>query len=260
MADVKAHTPGDFCWAELATTDQAGAKKFYTSLFDWSVEDIPLGGQDVYTMLKVRGKQACALYNMSAAMKAQVPPHWTTYIAATSADDAAKKIESAGGKLLDKPFDVMDVGRMVAAQDPTGAAFAVWQAKRHKGYEVNNEPGAICWNELLTRDTAAATKFYTSVFGWQPEVMKMDGFGTYTVFKIGDTRVGGMMEAHAQMANVPPHWMVYFAVTGADAIAEKTVKLGGKVNAKPQDIPNVGRFAVLQDPQNAAFAILQPKM
>ena len=45
MADVKAHTPGDFCWAELATTDQDAAKKFYTSVFDWAIEDVPLGDQ-----------------------------------------------------------------------------------------------------------------------------------------------------------------------------------------------------------------------
>jgi len=154
----------------------------------------------------------------------------------------------------------MDVGRMAVAQDPTGATFAVWQAKRHKGFEVSMEPGAVCWNELLTRDTAAATKFYGAVFGWKPDPMKMDGYGTYTVFKIGDMRVSGMMEAPSQMANVPPHWIIYFAVTGADSIADKTVKLGGKTIAKPQDIPNVGRFAVLQDPQGATFAILQPKM
>jgi predicted enzyme related to lactoylglutathione lyase len=260
MADVKAQTPGDFCWAELATTDQDAAKTFYTSIFDWGVEDIPIGEQGVFTMLKVRGKQASALFKMGPETKAQVPPHWSTFIAVTSADDAAKKIESAGGKVVQKPFDVMDVGRMAVAQDPTGATFAVWQAKRHKGFEVSNEPGAVCWNELLTRDVAAATKFYGAVFGWKPEVMKMAGVETYTVFKIGDTRVGGMMEAPPQMASATPRWIVYFAVTSADATADKTAKLGGKTISKPQDIPNVGRFAVLQDPQGATFAILQPKM
>jgi predicted enzyme related to lactoylglutathione lyase len=260
MADVKAHTPGDFCWAELATTDQDAAKKFYTSLFDWAIEDVPMGDQGVYTMLKVRGKQACALYKMGPDMKGKMPPHWSAYVAVTSADDAAKKVESAGGTIVQKPFDVMDVGRMAVAQDPTGAMFCLWQPKKHKGAEVTNEPGAVCWNELMTRDTPAATKFYGAVFGWKPDVMKMDGFGTYTVFKIGDTRVAGMMEATSQMANVPPHWLVYFAVTGCDTVADKTAKLGGKVLAKPQDIPNVGRFAVLQDPQGAAFGVLQPKM
>jgi predicted enzyme related to lactoylglutathione lyase len=260
MTDVKAHTPGDFCWAELATTDQNAAKKFYTSLFDWGAEDMPIGDQSVYTMLKVRGKQACALYKMSAEMKANMPPHWMPYVAVVSADDAAKKIESAGGTVVQKPFDVMDVGRMAVARDPTGAVFSVWQAKRHKGSEVINEPGAVCWNELSTRDTAAATKFYSAAFGWKPEVMKVEGAPPYTVFKIGDTRVGGMMEAPPQMSNVPPHWLVYFAVTGCDAVADKTGKLGGKVLAKPQDIPNVGRFAVLQDAQGAAFGVLQPKM
>ena len=82
------HTPGTFCWAELATSDGPAAKKFYAGVFGWSFDDQDMGPDGPYTMLLQNGKRLGALYKMHAAQAAQgVPPHWGSYITVVSADD-----------------------------------------------------------------------------------------------------------------------------------------------------------------------------
>ena len=84
------------------------------------------------------------------------PPAWTTYVSVEDADASIDKVKAAGGTVFVEPMDVLDVGRMAVFADPTGAAAAVWQPRRHIGAGLVNEPGALAWNELTTRDTAAA--------------------------------------------------------------------------------------------------------
>ena len=250
---------GEFSWADLATTDPAAAKRFYGDLFGWKSEDMAAGGM-TYTICRLKNQDAAALYALDKERQSQgVPPHWLPYINVRSADDIAKKASQAGGKVLYGPLDVLDVGRMVAMQDPTGAHFATWQAKKHIGAGIINEPGAMCWNELMTPDVDAAGRFYRTTFDWAAEPMDMGPAGTYTIFKAGTTQVGGMMARPPQMKEVHPHWLTYFAVTDCDATAKKVGELRGTVLRAPDDIPNVGRFAVCRDPQGAAFAIFKPQ-
>ncbi len=82
------------------------------------------------------------------------PPAWTTYVSVADADESIAKVKAAGGTVFVEPMDVLDVGRMAVFADPTGAAAAVWQPRRHIGAGLVNEPGALAWNELNTRDTA----------------------------------------------------------------------------------------------------------
>lgn len=259
--EVSKHAPGAFCWIELGTTDQAAAKKFYTELFGWSCNDVPMGPDSFYTMLQLRGKDVAALYQLDKNMLDQgIPPHWQSYIAVEDADATAKAITAAGGKLMMEPFDVSAHGRMAVAQDPTGAHFAIWQPRQHHGVGVVREHGTLCWQELATKDTAAAKNFYTNVLGWR-EQTKGDHGMTYTEFFLGapgqSQAVGGMMQISQEWGKVPPHWMVYFAVDDCDAAAAKAQSLGASALVPPTDIPGVGRFATLLDPQGAAFSIIK---
>jgi uncharacterized protein len=257
MQEVPTYAPGTFCWVELGTTDAAAAKKFYTELFGWTFTDSPIGPDMVYTMLKLDGKDVGALYQLGTEMTAQgIPPHWLSYVSVTSADDTATKAKEAGATLMKEPFDVFTVGRMAVVQDPTGAVFALWQAGTHHGAGVVNAPNSHCWNELGTNDTAKAGDFYTTVFGWTKDVQQM-GPSEYTMFKNGDRPAGGMYQLPPDMATVPPNWMVYFAVADCDAAAEKAGSLGATTIMPPTDIPNIGRFSMLLDPQGAAFAIIK---
>lgn len=256
MPEIKEYAPGTFCWAELVTTDAAAAKKFYCDLFDWKHHDDPIGPDAYYTMLILGEKNVGALYERDKEQAEQgVPPHWGSYVSVADADAVAGKVEGLGGTVVKQPFDVSDIGRMAILQDPTGSVLCVWQPRTQIGAQVRDEPGSLCWNELLTRDTDAAGKFYTHLFGWGSESQQM-GQNLYTVFKNQDQPAAGMMAIQPEWGEVPPHWLPYFAVADCDRTADKATSLGGDLMTPPTDIPDVGRFAVVQDPQGAVFGII----
>jgi len=259
MSTITQHAPGTFCWPELATSDQAGARNFYSKLFGWTPDEQDMGGGQTYTMLQKADQAVGALYGLNEEQRNRnIPPHWNAYVSVANADAAAAKAKQLGGTLLMEPFDVMDAGRMATVQDPTGAIVSIWEAKKHIGATVLDEPGSLCWTELITRDTSKAGTFYSSLFGWKRDEMKMPEM-TYTVFKRDDKPAGGMMPTLPNMGpNMPSVWLTYFAVEDTDRSADKAKSLGAKVKNGPLDIPNVGRFAVLEDPQGATFAILGP--
>ena len=206
----------------------------------------------------MRGKEVAAGYSMmSDERRMGIPSHWNLYVTVESADDAAKRAEGLGAKVLAAPFDVMDVGRMAVLQDPTGAAFCVWQAKKHIGARILSEPGALCWSELTTRDPKSAETFYTQLFGWNAKHGAASTQMDYTELGLPDQpSSAGMMKMPDNMpAQVPSYWMPYFQVADADASVAKARTLGGHLMVGPNDIPKVGRFAIVQDPQGAIFAV-----
>ena len=213
-----------------------------------------MGEGAVYSMAKLGDKDVAAIAPQSPELKAAgAPPMWNTYIAVDSADEAAARVEAAGGQVAMPPFDVMDAGRMAFVLDPSGAAVALWQANQHIGSTLVNETGTVTWNELITTDPAA-TKFYEQVLGVTTSTVDM-GPGEYTLFHVNDQMVGG--STPPPMEGVPNHWHVYFAVEDADATAAKATELGGSVMVAPFDTP-VGRIAILTDPQGAVFSVLKP--
>jgi predicted enzyme related to lactoylglutathione lyase len=119
------------------------------------------------------------------------------------------------------------------------------------------QPGKFGWNELVTSNVPAAKKFYNTLLGW-----KIQPFGKgveYTLFKKGRDTVGGLMKC-PQPGDHPAQWIPYVFVDDVDATAKKTARLRGKVLAEPFDVPDVGRIAVLVDPQGATFGIIKPTM
>lgn len=260
MTEFSSHVPGTFSWAELATTDQKAGVAFYRGLFGWDVDEQPMGPTETYTMFLLRGKEVAAAYSMRPEERQTgAPPHWNLYVTVANADDAAQRAGELGAKVFAAPFDVMDVGRMAILQDPTGAVFQVWQAKKHIGAKVLGEPGALCWSELSTRDTKAAEAFYTALFGWTAKRSAPGAEMEYTEFSNKGTPGVGMMPMPPHMpATVPSYWMPYFQVTDCDAATRKAQGLGGTAVVPPMDIPSAGRFSVVKDPQGAVFALFTP--
>ena len=121
--------------------------------------------------------------------------------------------------------------------------------------DVYTTPGAFSWSELMTPDPAAAREFYGALFGWKFDEMAMPE-GVYNVIKVGDASVGGIMGTPPGSAGMPPMWGCYVTVADADATAKRCAELGGKVIVGPQDVPGVGRFAVILDRQGAALNII----
>ena len=257
MPHVDKHPPGDFCWLELATTDQNAAKNFYGALFGWNANDMPMGPNDVYTIFRLDGQDAAAAFTMRPEERAQgIPTHWQLYIAVDNADAAAKKITELGGTLVEAPFDVFDVGRMAVVRDPTGAFFSVFQSKKHQGLGITRDPGTFCWADLNTPDPGRAKQFYSGLFGWQLVTGEKDPSG-YLHIKNGGQMIGGIPPVEHHAPNTPPHWLSYFSVADVDASANKARELGGKIYAPPMTIEGAGRFAVLADPQGAVFALFK---
>ena len=255
MVEVARHEPGEFSWAELSTTDPEVAKRFYTSLFGWTAVDNPMGPDMVYTRLQLNGRDAAALYGQMKEQREQgIPPNWMVYVTVANADHTAKRVKELGGSVLQEPFDVVSYGRMAVCRDREGAVFSVWQPGTHTGTQVVNEPGALSWCELAARDTDYAAGFYGQLFGWEPKTR--EDF-PYVELYLGERPIGGIYPLEESMQGVPPHWGVYFRVEDCDASAARAKSLGGKVHVGAQDIPNVGRFALLQDPQGAMFSIIQ---
>lgn len=258
MTEFTKYAPGTFSWVDLATTDAGGAKKFYTELFGWGTVEIPAGPDMTYTMLLVDGKNVAGLSQMGQEQMDQgMPPFWNSYVTVANADKAAAKAKSMGATVLMGAMDVFDSGRMALIQGPTGEALAVWEPKSHIGAQLCNVPVSLCWNELATRDTKTAESFYTQLFGWKAETSDMSGT-MYTSFSVGDRVNAGMLAMDDTWpAEIPPHWMVYFAVANCDDTAAKAQKLGGKLSVPPTEIPDMGRFSVIQDPQGAVFSVMQ---
>jgi predicted enzyme related to lactoylglutathione lyase len=259
MAEFSSHAPGTISWAELATTDQKAGVAFYRALFGWDVSEQPMGPGETYSMFMMRGKEVAAAFAMRAEdRQSGVPPHWNLYVTVADADDAVKRAQGLGAKVFAPPFDVMEAGRMAVLQDPAGAVFQVWQGKRHIGAKILSEPGALCWSELTTRDMDAAEAFYTGLFGWTAKHSAASAGMIYTEFSNQGQPGIGMMPIPAGMpAGVPSYWMPYFQVDDCDASAAKAKGLGAVLMVGPQDIPKTGRFAILNDPQGAMFAVFR---
>lgn len=258
MPHIEKHPAGAFCWVELATTDQNAAKSFYGKLFGWGTHDMPMGPNDFYTMFKLEGRDAAAAYTIRPEQRSQgVPPHWMIYVAVESADTAANRGAQLGGKVLAPPFDVFDAGRMAVIADPAGAVFSVWQAKKNTGIGITGVDGALCWADLSTPDREQAGPFYAGLFGWK--IVKEDEKSSHNYWHIvnGEEFIGGIPPAAHRNPKVPPHWLAYFVVSDCDAAAAKAKQLGATLHLDPMTMEDVGRMAVVADPQGAAFAIFQ---
>jgi uncharacterized protein len=257
MPFIDNNPPGSFCWIELATVDQNAAKQFYTALFGWSFVDSPMGPDEIYTMFKLQGGDVGAAFTLNQAMREQgVPPNWALYVSSENADGTVQAALDAGGRAVAGPFDVSTYGRMAVLQDPTGAMVSVWEPRRHAGFGIAGEPGTLCWADLSTPDPEAATAFYNAAFGWNFE-LGQDGSG-YLHIKNGDTFIGGIPPAAMRNPGAPPHWMIYIQVADCDSSAAQAKGLGARLYLEPMSIENVGRMAVVADPQGAVFALFQP--
>jgi len=119
------------------------------------------------------------------------------------------------------------------------------------------KPGMFGWNELITSDVEAAKTFYAAMFGWESETNNMEPGWDYTLFKKGETMVGGMIGISPEMGPIPPHWLSYVLSEDITADVAKAEAAGGSVIKGAMDVPNVGTLAIIRDPQGAVFALWQ---
>jgi len=252
--NIDKHVPGSICWVDLMTNDAEKARGFYRDLFGWTVA---VGGPESgnYGIASKDDKMAAGIGPIPPG--AQFPPAWSVYFASDNVDTTVAKVTEQGGKVMVPAMDVMEEGRMAVCIDPTGAVFGIWQGKRHTGAKVIDEPGAMTWFEVATREAPKARDFYCKVFGLEPKKLETPGPMEYYTLHKGPKTVAGVMQmTQAYPAEIPPHWMAYFAVADTDAAAKQIASLGGTVIQPPFDTP-YGRISVVKDPTGAVFSIVK---
>jgi len=258
MAIIEKLTPGSFCWMELATTDQASAKQFYTSLFGWTATDFPMGPAGDYTIFGLKDQDCAAAYTlMKDQLEMGVPPHWGLYIGVVNVDESTALAKELGATILAGPFDVMDKGRMSIVRDPTGAHFCLWQEITSKGIGISGENNSFCWADLNTQDRDAAKKFYSALLGWTFVTGQGKDESSYWHIMNGEHGIGGVPPLEFQQPGAPPHWMIYYQVASCDASFEKATSLGARGYMPPTSVDKNVRMAILGDPQGAVFALFQ---
>lgn len=255
MAETKAAVANKPAWVDLSSSDAAASRDFYSKLFGWKIEVNPDPQYGGYGMAVVGGKQVAGI---GPKMSAEAPTAWSVYIGTDDADDLAKKVQAAGGKLIAPPFDVGDQGRMAVFQDPSGAFISAWQPKAMAGGFPAGEPNTFGWAELNARGVEKAIPFYQKVFGW---TTKTTGMGPdsppYNEFQLAGESIAGGQEMNKMVpAQVPSYWLAYFAVADVDKSFKTATQAGARELVSPMDFPG-GRFAIVTDPQGAAFGLLK---
>lgn len=251
---------GDLTWVDLAAKDLDGQTRFYEGVFGWTHEDVPTDQGPIYRQFKNDGAIVAGASQMNPQMEAAgMPSVWNTYIAADSVDDVASRAEKLGGKVVMPAMDVMDQGRMVGVQDPTGGTVFFWQAGTHRGAQAFNEPGALGWGELDTREPEKAASFFHDLLGWEAEQSRSEQ-PYWMVQTHGEQEVGIMPMPQGIPAEVPSYWLDYFVVQNPAETVERARQLGADIKVPPTEAPGL-TFAVMADPAGAIFAVMnQPQM
>jgi uncharacterized protein len=240
---------GLFVWHENRSTDVEAAKSFYTKLLGWGIEVYKPGEMD-YAMIAAGGAAHGGFWQQQEG----APSSWIGHINVADVDATVEKTTSLGGKVLNGPMDMPEIGRFATIEDPHGGVVSAYQPA---GEGMPDAAPVFLWDELYSPDVETAKRFYTGVFGWTTSDMDMGEMGTYTIFNRDETQVAGLMKQTENMPG-PAAWHPYVAADDVDASAAKAAELGATLLVPADDIPGVGRFALLLDPTGAMFGLFKP--
>jgi predicted enzyme related to lactoylglutathione lyase len=256
MAIRNSYQHGQFSWVDLVARDMAEARDFYHRLFGWDCVDMDTQGGPPYAQFQLEGKSVAGLGQMNQAMlDRELPATWNSYINVDDIEAVCTKVTELGGKITTPVMKVLDAGSLAYIQDPTGAQVGLWQKDQHYGAAIHQDYHSFCWNELCTRDIEQARNFYGRLFDWEfseyPSAMTK-----YYVVRNREEECSGLMQIDERWGEMPPCWMVYFAVQSVDIMVDQLRQLGGYVLVHPFDIEE-GRLAVVADGQGAAFDLVE---
>jgi predicted enzyme related to lactoylglutathione lyase len=246
---------GRFVWFDYVAKDQAKATGFYGELFGWKTQTIPVPGGGTYTMFTVNDQMIGGF--MPTPKGAPEAGHWLSQLQVADATAAADKVTALGGKVLKAPEKMGEFGTMAIVADSLDGAFALWQPAKAEGTgDFKGQPNTWCWNELYTQDTAKSVAFYSKLAGFTEKAMDMPS-GTYHVLSFDGHDRAGVMTPPMPM---PQAWMPYVQVANADQTVEKAKRLGATIHVAGDDVPGIGRIAILEDTQGGWLGLLQPAM
>lgn len=240
------HPLHTFGFAELHTPDIEGSRKFYGQLFGWNLVEI---APDFY-VFRLLGKDVIGL-------RRSMEQRLIGYVKVESVDRTLARALELGATVDTHPLDTTGVARTAVISDPGCAVFGLWEDRGHGGAHVQDQIGSMWWMELLARDIVDTRHFYTRLFGWDfSETPKYEiSERSYTVFKVGDTGVGGALQYHPSW-EVTQRWSVFFAIEDWDAAIAR-VRAGGGTLGFWRDVPHTGRCGFIEDPGGAQFTVMK---
>lgn len=266
--EIEGYDHGVPSWIDVSTPDLARATAFYADLFIWEVVRLsqPTG---TYCMASIAGQDLAGLAQAQSGGRVA----WTCYVNVDRVQPVVAAVDANGGKVLLPPSEMNDAGTMAVVADPVGATFGLWEAGRHFGAGLVDEPGAFAWNDLVTTDPDAAAAFYGEVLGWQAvhetgAAPAGPWSGETWSWQLDGRTVAGMtavdaadLVLHSPAAGgspprwAGPRWEVTLAVEDAEHAACRIPALGGAVVAGPFD-GRRGRTLCATDPVGAAFTVV----
>ncbi|MFI1419591.1 VOC family protein [Streptomyces sp. NPDC020731] len=233
---VSEYAEGTPCWVDAQLPDVEAGKRFYGGLFGWTFENQPQG--------TVRAlKDGDPVASLAHKTDGRLPTVWTVSFATPDAGALCRRIRAAGGQVVSPPGPFGDLGVTALVTDSESAVFSLWQGARTPGFGRRYEPGTFAWVQLYTRDTQAANTFYGGLF--HDALFGPDA----------DPDFGRAPVSDVFPAEMPPHFLVHFAVEDPGAAMEEVVRLGGRVQVPPFET-SYGTAAVVTDNQGASFALL----
>ena len=247
--------PGKFVWFELVSQDARKAQAFYREVLGWRVESFPMPGY-AYEMLYADKSPDSMIGGFKKPRSDQERSRWIAYVSVPDIDAAAKAATAHGGKVIEAPVDIPDVGRKAGITDPQGAELYLLRNAKGDPPDGDAPIGRFFWNELHTSDPKKALTFYEKVIGFTHHSKDMGPGGTYHILAKDGIDRGGITGHLPHGA--PPHWLPYVHVDDVDDTIDRARKLGAAVPMAPEDIPAIGRFGILADPTGATLAVMKP--
>ena len=254
MSTLQVHRPGTIDWLSLTTPDGESSARFYAELLGWDIVRYETGA-GTYLTAEVGGRDAAGILQPAPTIgDMALPAAWTVFIRVDDLDETLGLLVDLGGRIIERPREILEFGRSAVVADPTGAVFSVADFHPDFGIKVSDETGSLTFCEVLTRDPVTAVAFYSSLFGWVAERDEATG---YTTFSIDHQMVAGLMAMPAEIPEeAPAHWLPYFSVTDCEEVAARAQKLGAVVHRPPRSV-GVGTFAIVEDPQGAVVGLFE---
>lgn len=253
---TSAEYPGKVIWAELATPDLAASERFYGALLGWKFTPLRLGKTD-YALATADGVPVAGLIGRPLPSGEQREPAWLPFLSVTNAAQAGQKVTARGGRVLLAPRTYANRGQQAVFADPQGAVFAVLHSTSGDPADALAAPGEWIWSVLMTRDPAAESDFYQTIFGFQPVDVPDEGPQRHVVIATNGFARAAINPLPSEGSQRNAHWLEFVRVPNVAESAQKAMALGARVVVTPRIDRHGGQLAVITDPNGAALGLLE---
>lgn len=245
---------GEPVWVELCTDHPDEAEAFFSSLFGWTTRHEQFG-EGSYRICESDGHDVAGI--IDAALLHEGRRHgWITYFAVDSIDAAINRATSLGATVLLEPRHLPAAGTSATVVDPHGAVLGLYEAGARAGVQALNSIGSLCWNEISTGDPAGTAAFYGALFGFSAEQLRSSRGQPYSLLKLDDQPVAGLLSLDSTWPNeIPARWVPYFNVASLADSVERVTSLGGATVLGPVPSPNGPLHVVHDSEENPLYLI-----